>query len=80
MSGMYTSMLCAIKGIRCNVLQATPNVGQRLVEGSLRFRGLSVQRHCIEEAIRGVDPVVSTLRATQQIIRRVYCVPCPNAL
>ena len=62
------------------ILQATPNAGQRLVEGGLRHRGVRIQRHRIQEAIRRVDPVVSTLRAAQQIIRRVYSVPCPNAL
>ena len=47
------------------ILQVTPNAGQR---------------HRIQEAIRRVDPVVSTLRAAQQIIRRVYSVACPTAL
>ena len=42
------------------ILQATPNAGQRLVEGGLRHRGLHIQRHRIQEAIRRVDPVVST--------------------
>ena len=45
------------------ILQATPNAGQRLVEGGLRHRGVRIQRHRIQEAIRRVDPVVSTLRA-----------------
>ena len=62
------------------ILQATPNAGQRLVEGGLRHRGVRIQRHRIQEAIRRVDPVVSTLRAAQQIVRGVYSVPCPNAL
>ena len=62
------------------ILQATPNAGQRLVEGGLRHRGVRIQRHRIQEAIRRVDPVVSTLRAAQQIICRVCSVPCPNAL
>ena len=62
------------------ILQATPNAGQRLVEGGLRHRGMRFQRHRIQGAILRVDPVVSTLRATQQIIRRVYNVPCLNAL
>ena len=62
------------------ILEVTPSAGQRLVEGGLRQRGLRIQRHRIQESIRRVDPVVSTLRAAQQIIRRVYSVPCPNAL
>ena len=62
------------------ILQATPNTGQRQVESGLRHRGKRIQRHRIQEAIRRVGPVVSTLRAAQQIIRRVYSVLCPNAL
>ena len=62
------------------ILEVTPSAGQRLVEGGLRQRGLRIQRHRIQESIRRVDPVVITLRAAQQIIRRVYSVPCPNAL
>ena len=58
----------------------TPNSGQRLVEGGLRQRGLRIQRRRIQEAIRRVDPVVCTLRASRHIIRRVYSVPCANAL
>ena len=62
------------------ILEVTPSAGQRLVEGGLRQMGLRLQRHRIQESIRRVDPVLRTLRAAQQIIRRVYSVPCPNAL
>ena len=62
------------------ILEVTPSAGQRLVEGGLRQMGLRFQRHRIQESIRRVDPVLRTLRAAQQIIRRVYSVPCPNAL
>ena len=47
------------------ILQATPNAGQRLVEGGLRHRDVRIQHHRIQEAIRRVDPVMSTLRAAQ---------------
>ena len=62
------------------ILEVTPSAGRRLVEGGLRQRGLRIQRYRIQESIRRVDPVVSTLRAAQQIIRGVYSVPSPNAL
>ena len=62
------------------ILEVTPSAGQRLVEGGLRQMGLRFQRHRIQESIRRVDSVLRTLRAAQQIIRRVYSVPCPNAL
>ena len=41
------------------ILQATPNAGQRLVEGGLKHKGVCIQRHRIQEAIRRVDPVVT---------------------
>ena len=62
------------------ILEVTPSAGQRLVEGDLRKRGFRTQRHRIQDSIRRVDPVLRTLRAAQQIIRRVNSVPCPNAL
>ena len=62
------------------ILEVTPSAGQRLVEGGLRQRSLRFQRHRIQESIRRVDQVLRTLRAAQEIIRRVYSVPCPNAL
>ena len=62
------------------ILEVTLSAGQRLVEGGLRKRGFRIQCHRIQESIRRVDPVLRTLRAAQQIIRRVNSVPCPNAL
>lgn len=62
------------------ILEVTPSAGRRLVEGGLRQRGLRIQRYRIQESIQRVDPIVTSLRAAQQIIRRVYSVPCPNAL
>ena len=62
------------------ILEVKPSAGQRLVKGGLRQRGLPIQRHRIQESIRRVDPVLCTLTVVQQIIRRVYSVPCPNAL
>lgn len=61
------------------ILRTTPNSGQRLIEGGLRQRGLRIQRRRIQDSIR-VDPVIRTLRGARYIIRRVYNVPCPNAL
>ena len=62
------------------ILRTTPSSGQRLVEGGLRNRGLRIQRRRIQESMRRVDPVISTLRSARSIIRRVYNVPSPNSL
>ena len=44
------------------ILEVTPNAVRRLVEGGLKQRGLRIQRYRIQQSIRGVDPLVSTLR------------------
>ena len=62
------------------ILQATPAVGLRMVMGSLRHHGHTVQRHRVLHSIRRVDPVTSTLRNSRRVIRRSYNVACPNAL
>ena len=62
------------------ILQATPAVGVRMIMGSLRHHGHTVQRSRVLHSIRRVDPVTSTLRNSRRIVRRSYHVACPNAL
>ena len=62
------------------VREVTPSAGLRMVQGSLRQRGLAVQRIRVLHSLRRVDPVTTTLRDARRIIRRSYSVPCPNAL
>lgn len=62
------------------ILDVTPRIGYRLIQGALRQRGLHVQRRRVLESLHRVDPVVVTLRGSRSIIRRRYSVPCPNAL
>ena len=62
------------------ILQITPRIGYRLVQGALRSRGLRIQRRRVLESLQRVDPVTVTMRASRSIVRRRYSVPCPNAL
>ena len=62
------------------ILEVTPRIGFRLVQGALRQRGLRVQRRRILDSLRRVDPVMVTLRGSRSIIRRRYSVPSPNSL
>ena len=62
------------------ILQITPRIGYRLVQGALRGRGLRIQRRRVLESLQRVDPVTVTMRASRSIVRRRYSVPCPNAL
>ena len=62
------------------ILRQTPAVGIRMILGSLRQHGITVQRHCVIQSIHRVDPVTCSLRNSRRIIRRSYNVVCPNAL
>ncbi len=69
--------LCAVVK---DVLNTLPNAGETYVIGACRSRGIFAQRRRIREAIKEVDPISRALRRTVSILRRVYCVPGPNAL
>ena len=68
----------------CNVvssiLNILPDAGETMVIGSLRARGIFVQRNRIRSAIIEVDPVNRALRRTVSIVRRCYNVASPNSL
>ena len=63
-----------------SILQSLPNAGETFVLGALRNRGLNVQRFRVRDAIRQVDPLSRAMRRSVAVLRRVYNVPCPNAL
>ena len=62
------------------ILAITPSVGETYVIGSLRSGGIHVQRSHVRDAIRSVDPIGRAMRRSHAVVRRVYNVPCPNAL
>ncbi len=68
----------------CNVvrevLQILPNAGETFVLGALRQRNIHIQRWKVRNAIYSVDPLSRAMRRSVAILRRVYNVPCPNAL
>ena len=68
----------------CNVvrevLQLLPNAGETFVLGALRQRNIHIQRWKVRDAICSVDPLGRAMRRSVAILRRVYNVPCPNAL
>ena len=51
------------------VFQVMPNAGETYILGSLRSRGMRVQRWLIREAIFTVDPVSRALRQCQAVVR-----------
>uniref|UniRef100_A0AAZ1XLS2 Integrase catalytic domain-containing protein n=2 Tax=Oreochromis aureus TaxID=47969 RepID=A0AAZ1XLS2_OREAU len=60
------------------ILTHTPGSGESYISGSLRGRGIRVQRWRVRERLRIVDPVGKALRRRRAIQRRVYNVTVPN--
>ena len=62
------------------ILDTLPDVGETILTGALRARGIYVQRRRIRDAIMEIDPVNRALRRTISVVRRIYSVSSTNAL
>ena len=62
------------------ILQRTTNAGERYVRGSLRSRGMCIQRWRVRQSLQEVDPIGRSFRRRHAIRRRIYSVPTPNQL
>lgn len=62
------------------ILLTLPDIGETVVIGALRARGINVQRRRVRNALMEVDPVNRALRRTTAVMRRAYNVPSPNSL
>ena len=51
-----------------SILLVTPQSGVGLVQGALRSRKLRIQRCCVIEALRRLDPVMSVLKGQSHAI------------
>ena len=60
--------------------RAMPDLGQSMIKGVLESKGIHVSTTHIRECLFQVDPIKTTMRWSQPISRRVYCVPRPNSL
>ena len=77
----YTEISDAdLDGLVSSILSQAPRSGESLMIGSLRSRGLRVQRERIRDSIMRVDPIGRLLRRRQCIKRRTYSVAGPNYL
>ena len=63
-----------------NVQQELPDIGQSMVDGTLRMVGIQVPRERIREASRRTDPLNTALRWHGTTTRQPYSVPGPNSL
>ncbi|KAK6188382.1 hypothetical protein SNE40_004563 [Patella caerulea] len=62
------------------VQQLTPGIGQTRIQGTLRSRGLRIQRQRVRDCLKKLDPVGTASRWRQVIQRRKYHVKSPNSL
>ena len=62
------------------LLLESPNMGERLLSGALRARGIRIQRRRMRESVSRVDPLGKVLRRLRNLKRRRYCVEGANAL
>lgn len=81
--GLPVSMYTEINDSELDVLIAQikadhPHVGEVMLNGHLRSRGIVLQRHRLRQAVRRVDSQGVEARRTTTIYRRVYSLPCPN--
>lgn len=62
------------------ILQSTTNAGERYVHGSLRARGLRIQRWRVRQSLQEINPIGRAFRRRHAIRRRIYSVSNPNQL
>ncbi|KAL2089875.1 hypothetical protein ACEWY4_014563 [Coilia grayii] len=63
-----------------DILQSTTNAGERYVHGSLRARGIHIQRWRVRISLQEIDPIGRSFRRRRTIRRRIYSVSGPNML
>lgn len=63
-----------------SIMALTPRAGESYIRGSLRGKGVRIQRWRVRERLQAIDPVGRATRRSQAIRRRVYNVRAPNCL
>ena len=63
-----------------DIKQSHPDVGERMLIGLLRSRGIIVKRNRVRNGLHKVDPINSSLRWSNRIQRKPYSVPGPMSL
>eukprot|EP00794_Sanderia_malayensis_P021084 gene21084-23141_t len=63
-----------------SIIGLTPRAGETYIRGSLRSRGINVERRRVRERLQKIDPIGRAERRSLAIQHRVYNVPAPNCL
>ena len=57
-----------------------PKIGEKTVDGTLRSRGINVQRQRIRETLYSIDPHSASRRLRRALHQSEYKVEAPNSL
>ena len=63
-----------------SIIGLTPRAGETYIRGSLRSRGIIVERRRVGGRLQEINPIGRAERRSLAIQRRVYNVPAPNCL
>ena len=76
----YTTSADILGDIVRDILQTSPNVGERYIHGSLRSRNIRIQQWRLRHFLQELDPMGRALRRRRAIRQRIYNVQTPNHL
>ena len=62
------------------IVSMSDRIGERMVMGGLRSRGIRVQYRRLRQSWQRVDPIGRAMRRRRLINKRVYSVPASNCL
>ena len=62
------------------ILEESPNMGEKMLQGTLQSRGILIRWRRLRSSIERVDPIGKVLRRLRTLRRRKYQVEGPNAL
>ena len=69
-----------LKSLIQEIQEEMPNVGQNMLRGILKAKGIHISMVRLRDCLSDMNPVNAALRWASPITRRVYSVPHPNAL
>ena len=62
------------------ILEESPNMGEKMLQGTLQSRGILIRWRRLRSSIERVDPIGKVLRRLRTLRRRKYQVEGPNTL
>ena len=69
-----------LKSLIQEIQQEMPNLGQNMLRGVLKAKGIHISMVRLRDCLSDMSPVSAALHLASPITRRAYSVPHPNAL